>query len=224
MRTYPFISNYLQSSGWELASYDEQEVHRTLRKVADQVQDAPTEYPFFLRWLKALTFERRDALDAICDTLGLDIPRYLRDRRPYLSADQVCQLAREGFTIGAHSKTHRRLFLLTDPQEIEDEIVNSCDQICRLTGKDQSPFAFPFMRNGINRDHLVDIRTRNPQVGLMFDTHGLPKDRSFLVQRQSCDGSVGPSLGRASLRFWIRRTYLGQIYKALFLHGSLGPG
>lgn len=154
-----------------------------------------------LRWLLGFAPDEPELLGRLEARLGLDPGAYLRSARPYLTRDQIRRLADAGFTIGAHSLSHRRLQLLP-PAEAEREIVESCRIVCDLTGQATAPFAFPYFGGDLDRAWLAGIRAANPFVGLYFDTDGLREDEPFVVQRVfgerfGADRSLDASLRRA---------------------------
>ncbi len=135
-----------------------------------------------LHWL--LTIGAADAapLRQLSRRLDIDPGEYVRTVRPYLTAQQIRQLRSDGFTIGAHSCSHRWLQDL--PQaEAEQEIVESCRIVRDLTGQDEVPFAFPYFGGGLDRAWLAQLRQQNDFIGLFFDTDGLREDAPFVVQR-----------------------------------------
>lgn len=108
----------------------------------------------FTRWIKSLNKSvHKNTIDDVCTILGIDFKRYLATNRPYLISDEIRQLARDGFTIDAHSKRHYAFDLLSY-EEIEKEIVDSCKVIMDLTGEKEIPFVFPFSVRGIDRVFL----------------------------------------------------------------------
>jgi peptidoglycan/xylan/chitin deacetylase (PgdA/CDA1 family) len=136
----------------------------------------------FIGKLKSLSGLQERSIDAICRKMDLDIGQYLNDRRPYLTAEEVRILAADGFTIGAHGRTHTRLDLLSR-QAMIDEILGSCEFVRDLTGQERVPFAFPFDGNGIDRSLLKKLMEENPLLGMMFGTGGLEKDEAFILNR-----------------------------------------
>ena len=135
-----------------------------------------------LNWL--LTVSDADAilLRQLSVRLGVDAEGYVRSKQPYLTATQIRGLEAEGFTIGAHGRSHRWLQGLP-PAEAEREIVESCRIIRDLTGQREVPFAFPYFGGGLDRGWLARLRQRHEFVGLFFDTDGLREDAPFVVQR-----------------------------------------
>ncbi|MEI9983375.1 MAG: polysaccharide deacetylase family protein [Aliidongia sp.] len=56
----------------------------------------------------------------------------------------------DGFTIGAHSRSHRWLQDLSRA-DAEEEIVESCRTVRDITGQTSVPFAFPYFGGGLDR-------------------------------------------------------------------------
>ena len=144
-------------------------------------------------------------LDRLCQRLDVDVAGYVDKVKPYLSTEQILQLRSDGFTIGAHSCSHRRLQDLP-LAEAEREIVESCRVIHDLTGQSSVPFAFPYFGGGLDRRWLAKLREQHPFIGLFFDTQGLRRDAPFVVQRVFGErieetGSIDRLLRRA----WVRR-------------------
>jgi peptidoglycan/xylan/chitin deacetylase (PgdA/CDA1 family) len=140
----------------------------------------------------------------------VDWQAFLDEKQPYLTREQIRQMHAEGFTIGAHTLTHRKLVDLSN-QEIETEIVESCQIVGEITGQEIVPFSFPHSAWGLDRAHLADIRTRHPKVGLLFDTKGLRQDAAFIQNRVWTERSL-PNLftegqGAAGIREHLRQAY-----------------
>jgi peptidoglycan/xylan/chitin deacetylase (PgdA/CDA1 family) len=158
-----------------------------------------------LIWLLTIRPADAELLDQLCQRLDVDAAGYVDRVKPYLSREQILQLQSDGFTIGAHSCSHRRLQELP-LAEAEREIVESCRVIHDLTGQASVPFAFPYFGGGLDRFWLAKIRKQHPFIGLFFDSQGLRRDAPFVVQRAFGDrfeetGSIDRLLRRA----WVRR-------------------
>lgn len=146
----------------------------------------------FTDWITAFRSPEDAVLHPICMDLGIDVVDFLADQRPYLSSAQIQQMHAEGFTIGAHSLSHRKLgFIPVD--EIETEILGSCRAIQTITGQEVVPFSFPQSAGNIDRGQLADIRRRNPQVGFLFDTKDLRRDADFMVNRVWAERPLSPA-------------------------------
>lgn len=158
-----------------------------------------------LIWLLTLRPTEAASLDLLCRRLSVDAAAYVDKVKPYLSSEEILQLRSDGFAIGAHSLSHRRLQDLT-PAEVEREIVESCRVIHQLTGQESVPFAFPYFGGGLDRRWLAEIREQHPFVGLFFDTQGLRRDADFVVQRVFGERFEEPGpIDRLLRRAWARR-------------------
>ena len=135
-----------------------------------------------LHWLLTVGPEDAALLERVCERLGVAPQDYLQRVRPYLTTEQIRQMAQDGFTIGAHGRRHLRLQNLS-PEEAEREIVGSCQAIREITGQASVPFAFPYSGAGIDRGWLNQLRQRCDFIGLLFDTDGLREDDPAIVQR-----------------------------------------
>jgi peptidoglycan/xylan/chitin deacetylase (PgdA/CDA1 family) len=156
-------------------------------------------------WLLMTNADDADVLNQLCRRLDVDVESYVRKQKPYLSAEQILQLRSDGFIIGAHGCSHRRLQSLSRDQA-EQEIVHSCRAIRDLTGQASVPFAFPYFGGGLDRQWLAELRKRHPFVGLFFDTQGQRRDEPIVVQRIFGEriNETG-SMDRLLRRAWLQR-------------------
>ena len=156
--------------------------HSCLQIKAGLSQPAMT----LVNWTLSIGHADRDTLNDLCRHLEIDIDAFIEQQQPYMNSKQIRQLDQDGFTIGAHGLSHRKITGLP-AAELEEEIVAACTFISELTGKPQVPFAFPWTGIGIDRKLLADIRARNPVVGLYFDTGKLSVDAAHIVHRLGGD-------------------------------------
>jgi peptidoglycan/xylan/chitin deacetylase (PgdA/CDA1 family) len=155
-----------------------------------------------LHWLVQLPAQEEPLLQRLLAQLGVDARGYLQTVQPYLTRAQLRQLHAEGFTIGAHSCSHRRLQHLPR-SDAEHEIVESCRIVRDITGQERVPFAFPYFGGGLDRAWLAGLRRQHDFIGLFFDTDGVRADEPFVVQRV-----FGERFGRArSLDAILRRAW-----------------
>lgn len=141
------------------------------------------------RELLKVTFglsEMDPRLPQICGLLGIDVAAYARRTPIFLSSQRVAALVADGFTVGAHGRKHRSLVGLSN-EELEHEIVSSCEAVRALTGQVRVPFAFPYSGLAIDRETLARIMRRNPIVELIFDSGCLRNDPQFIVNRIFAD-------------------------------------
>jgi len=161
----------------------------------------------WLTWIRSLAGSDSRKIDALCKLLDIDVKYVLESEKPYLSSEEVIQLSIEGFTIGAHSLGHERLWELS-PIELKQNIVNSCQAVQALTGAPKVPFAFPFSADGIARPQLHEIQKSHPFVGLYFGGNGVSSDCDFIIPRLCGDSPKKSNAGRSNLKFRIANAYL----------------
>ncbi len=176
-------------------------------------------------WLKRLNESDEATVDEACAMLDVDAHRYLAEKRPYLTSAQIRELSNQGFTIGSHTRRHGRLSSLNDAARIKAEIVDSCQDVARITGQSVVPFAFPYDGVGVDRHLLASIRSESPMVGLLFDTQGLERDEPFIVNRICCDRPPSRSAPQSNLSRIFRDSYymaLGLAARVLVYVALLG--
>jgi peptidoglycan/xylan/chitin deacetylase (PgdA/CDA1 family) len=146
----------------------------------------------FYAWITGFRTPEDQVLDQVCTLLGIDVERFLTERQPYLTTAQVRQMHAEGFTIGAHGLTHRKLGFVPE-MEVEAEITGSCRAVQDLTGQAVVPFSFPQSAGNVDRAQLADILGRYPRVGLLFDTKDLLLDEAFIRNRVWAERPLTPA-------------------------------
>ncbi len=174
----------------ELTNAEQKKVLTTLQRQFEVIIDAAS----FIPWVRTLRYPDETAIDKVCQALKIDPLAFLRERQPYLTTAQIQQLHAEGFTIGAHTKSHHKLINLSDAER-ESEIVESCQIIRKITGQEIVPFAFPNSAFGLDRRLLADIRARHPFLGLLFNTKGLRRDVNFIINRIWAERAPAPKVG-----------------------------
>lgn len=193
-----FYRNLVSLCIERLSALGNDEMDKCLKRIDGKVGGDLGDLGSFTRWIKSLEFPDSERIGDVCGMLGIDVEGYLAAESPYLSSEQVRQLASDGFIIGGHTKSHARLGLLTD-KEIECEVVDSCKVIRALTGQERVPFAFPFSGEGVNRSVLEELIKKHPFVGLLFETKGLKRDKPFIVNRIWADPPPRGDVSRSNL-------------------------
>jgi peptidoglycan/xylan/chitin deacetylase (PgdA/CDA1 family) len=134
--------------------------------------------------LKAVRFADEHTLDDIARFFEIDFDEYLRRARPYLTTQEVLELAREGFEFGAHSANHP-YFNELPVEDQKDQILRSV-QFIRTLGLPCRYFAFPFHDNGVPTSvfkYMTDL-----DLALSFGTSEARVDSiGFSFQRFALD-------------------------------------
>ena len=180
-----------------------QEAYKILFDISGGVNSDEME---LINWIKGIQFTDGERINQVCEILEIDVEKYLRTQQPFMSKKQIQMLASEGFTIGAHSKSHS-LFNTLSEKEIEKEIVESCRIIQGITHEESVPFAFPFTGIGVKKKMLNDIRSRNKVVGYYFDTNGIQQHKGIIMDRIWADAPVAGDINQSNLPELIAKSY-----------------
>jgi peptidoglycan/xylan/chitin deacetylase (PgdA/CDA1 family) len=153
-----------------------------LQQINDRCEQNFQTQKEFATWITSFRQPEDELFSEISQLLGVDPEVFLQTYRPYLTTEQIRQMHAEGFTIGAHSLSHKKLISASD-ENIETEIVESCQRVREITGQEIVPFSFPQSAWGVDRKLLAAIRKRHPFVGLLFDTKDLRVAVPFMINR-----------------------------------------
>jgi len=168
----------------------------------------------YKKWLKAQIDSDDLLFDQLCKIFQIDPTQFLQKSAQYLNSEEIHQLDKDGFTIGAHSKKHKVMNKLTDSQ-IKENIINSWKEIKSLIDRRKIPFAFPHSANGISRALLQNIYIENDHVGQMFDTHGILQDEKFIINRKCADSPKNYRENKSNLPANLKNDYLEQISRSV---------
>ena len=105
--------------------------------------------------------EAKRLVDSVCADLGLSCAR----GGSVLSWDQLRQLAREGLTLGAHTRTHAIMTKIT-PEQMREEVQGSQEDLQREIGRCLPIFCYP---NGNHNDTAISV-LREQGIRLAFTT------------------------------------------------------
>ncbi len=101
-----------------------------------------------------------------------------------LTVQQIHELVKSGWSIGAHSVTHRRLTDL-QPDEVETEVRSSKQHLEKALGMPIRTFAYPYGAYAV--EHLEMVRKAGYEV--VFTTHH-PERGLSAVRRENIHGQV----------------------------------
>jgi len=174
----------------ELLPIKEQDRHLAL--LNSQFGLSLVNYGEFNQWIMSFRSPGDRIITEVCRILEVDISSYLDESQPYLTTSQIKEMAADGFTIGAHGLSHRKLGFIPEV-EMESEIVESCIAVQSITGQSIVPFSFPQSAANVNRALLANILNRHPFIGLTFDTKDLRSDERFMVNRVWAERPLTPA-------------------------------
>jgi peptidoglycan/xylan/chitin deacetylase (PgdA/CDA1 family) len=157
--------------------------------------------------LLAVRFADKAILDEIAAFYEVDFNEYLRRNQPYLTTEQVLELASSGFEFGAHSASHP-CFSEISVENQKEEILRSVSFI-RALALPCRYFAFPF------HDHEVTTGVfsymRELELLLSFGTSDSRLDsvpfsfQRFALDAENSDLTLPEILNQLSAKSFMRR-------------------
>lgn len=148
-------------------------------------------------------------LNKSAEFLGISFSQYLKEKKPYMTTEEIKELQKQGFEIGAHSKSH----LLYEHLTIEEKLTQTIDSLNFVQNKfnpKNKLFAFPFTDNAVEKGFFIKLY-QTKLVDFTFGTAGIKKDEiKNNIQRIPMD------------RFENAKQALNYNYLAYFLRTIIG--
>jgi peptidoglycan/xylan/chitin deacetylase (PgdA/CDA1 family) len=127
-------------------------------------------------------FSQIAVLDQAAEEIGIDFERFLLEQKPYLTFEQIQKLAKDGFSIGAHSFNQQEFWKISEQEQLE-QIIKSMSWISANIPQKIKTFAFPFTDSGVPASVLKTIE-KEQICDITFGTAGVKYDEfKFHFQR-----------------------------------------
>ncbi len=123
--------------------------------------------------LLSLGYSKRPLILHLLEAADLDLAGFLRDYQPYLDLDELAELQRQGFHLGAHSATHPWYQHLAPRQRLQESL-DSLHWLTQNLPGSKPVFAFPFSDAGLPEEHFHEAFAAG--VRLSFGGPGLKSD------------------------------------------------
>ena len=123
----------------------------------------------------SISYEKKNILDLIADTIGISFKEYLNDFTPYLTTKQIKELINAGFAIGAHSIDHPQYQTLTLSSQIK-QTKKSLNFLADKFHIDYKAFAMPFNDLEIKEVFFNELYS-NIGIDIYFGTAGMKTDQ-----------------------------------------------
>lgn len=137
-----------------------------------------------LKFIWNLKQEDHKLIERFASLLGIDFNQYLQKNRPYMTLEQLTDLSKKGYIIGAHSVNHPLFSEISLDKQI-DQVERSVDWVQQHFPNQPKVFAFPFTNHGVDRkvyNYFID--PKSPRLDFMFGTAGhKPTDSSRFLHR-----------------------------------------
>ena len=114
-------------------------------------------------------------LDEAAAVLGINFKDFLEKQKPYLTTEQIFELKRQGFSIGAHSFNHPEFWKITEEEQLV-EVKKSMDWLVEKVNPEIRAFSFPFTDSGVSLKVLKSLKSDNI-CDVTFGTAGIKYDQ-----------------------------------------------
>jgi len=121
-----------------------------------------------------IEYSEKHNLDSLAAVIGVDFHEYLQRIKPYLNTDQISDLIRMGFGIGAHSIDHPLYSLLSLEEQLR-QTKESVKTIREVFGLNYGAFAFPLSDRGVKAKYFESL-SESGLVDISFGGRGFMND------------------------------------------------
>lgn len=129
-------------------------------------------------------FANKEKLTKAAEFLNVDFNDYLQNQKPYLSTDQLKELKKEGFSIGAHSMDHPLYNAIPLTAQLK-QTKESIKYVKENFNEEISSFAFPFTDFGIKADFFEQVfKAENRIADITFGTAGIKLEKNYPLHIQ----------------------------------------
>jgi peptidoglycan/xylan/chitin deacetylase (PgdA/CDA1 family) len=154
--------------------------------------------------MRKINYLNKELVDQLAVVLDTDFSEYLKNRKPWLTTEELASLAADGFAIGAHSWDHPYYNLISLGEQLE-QTLSSCDFV-RTISPGNISFSFPHSDAGVSQDFFKRLHESDRRPALLFGTqnqknelknriiHRFNAERPDLNMRKSAKGIMTYSL------------------------------
>lgn len=155
-----------------------------------------------------LSFLEKNKIVEMLKKYNLNISHYLKENRPYMTLQELRQMANDGFIIGMHSYEHSDYRYLTDEERYND--IRENIKWHRKNFPDQPLwFAFPFTDNGIPESFFKTMKKMGIEAS--FGTAGIKKcsivNNFQRIPMEKYNGNIRRIIGGEYVYSFIRRIF-----------------
>jgi len=167
----------------------------------------------FRKLLFNLDYNDTEIISVLAKSFNINFSDYLQKHKPYLNLEELKELAKTGFTIGAHSMNHPNFAKISSEMQ-KQEIESSVKWVQKNIPNQPNLFAFPFSSDGVSESVLeFFLQKNNDSVDIMFGTSGLKLSPSTkLLQRipMELKGNKGKQIIKGEYLYYIAKAFVGK--------------
>ncbi len=162
------------------------------------------------QFLRQAAFTDHLLLDQIAEIFGIDFELFLKQKQPYMNLQQIKELQKDGFLIGAHGMDHREFFISSE-EEMMAQISESINFLIQKINPPIKTFAFPFTDFKVPNSVFEKANT-DGLWNMSFGTAGI-KDETVQNHLQRIPMESGVSKDGRKI---IRTEYIWYYLKSVF--------
>jgi len=129
-----------------------------------------------IRKISSLDYPDKERIDQTGVMCGVNFQEYLKEKKPFMTLEQIRELQNEGFLIGSHSYDHPRFWKISE-QEREQQLIKSFHFLEENIHPGIRAFAFPFSDIHIPASFFRFL-TKTIHLDVSFGTAGIKRDAS----------------------------------------------
>lgn len=161
-----------------------------------------------------ISSKEKHVLNKLLPICELDLNSILKEQKPYLTWDELLELANEGWFIGSHGTNHDE-FQSLDYNERIEQINKSVCEIENHIQQNIKMFAFPFTDFNIEQ-HFIEMLHKNLNIDITFGGAGINKEKSpFHVQRIPMEKNYSTSASsmiKSEFFYYLAKSMVGKKY------------
>lgn len=126
------------------------DIYKKYLELADNTLNASIEK------IKTINQNKEPVLDHIADETGFSFGKFLQEKQPFLTEDDIDQMVGMGFSIGGHSLSHPYFQFLSEDEQVHEAVASTK----RLAARFNQPhllFSFPHYDNVVSEKVIKRI-------------------------------------------------------------------
>lgn len=175
--------------------------------------EKPVSQSLFRKLLFKLDYNDTEIINAIAKSFNINFSDYLQKHKPYLNLDELKELAKSGFSIGAHSMNHPNFAEISADMQ-KQEVESSVSWVQKNIPRQPKLFAFPFSSDGVSESVFkYFLQENSDSIDIMFGTSGLKlSPSSKLLHRipMELKGKTGKQIVIGEYLYYIAKAFVGK--------------
>lgn len=119
--------------------------------------------------IKKISNLNKNLVDNLGKVLDFSFQDYLHKKEPFLKTEQLKELQKKGYTIGAHSWDHPYYNLMPLEQQLQ-QTLESCQYVREHFSPSNQTFSFPHFDKGLPQSFFDELFQEEFQIDLLFGT------------------------------------------------------